>query len=406
MPERSVSREVARRFLLGRQGLWPGRRWRGLAGTETAMRTMGNLQLDPLQVVARIQDLALASRVVDYRIDDWARLTHEQRKFFEWGGWLAVRPMEELPYYRALMRRSVEHEWLVWILRDHAETVEEMRRHLQDRSEVGNRQFAMGDRTRVDSYRGRKDSSVALHYLWRIGEAMVTRRTATFERLYARTEAVAPKRFLRPTADEAAEDFLLLKSVRTAGFSKLNGARGVIEREVTRRELNEWRDRQLGAGTLTEVEIEGLRGRWLMPARELPTIRALERGRLPRTWHPLEATTTDEVTFLSPLDPVIHDRERTRALWGFDYKWGVYDKVEKRKFGYYDLPILWGDRLVARADMKLDRPTSTLQVLGLWFEDDATRDDELFRAALDRGLDRLRALVGATKIDGMDESWR
>jgi len=101
-----VSREVARRFLLGRQGLWPGRRWRGLDGTNRAMRAMGDLQLDPLRVVARAQDLALASRVLDYREDDWARLTHERRKFFEWGGWLAVRPMEELPHYRVLMRRS------------------------------------------------------------------------------------------------------------------------------------------------------------------------------------------------------------------------------------------------------------------------------------------------------------
>ena len=92
-----VSREVARRFLLGRQGLWPGRRWRGLAGTDRAMRAMGDLQLDPLRVVARAQDLALASRVLDYREADWARLTYERRRFFEWGGWLAVRPIEELP---------------------------------------------------------------------------------------------------------------------------------------------------------------------------------------------------------------------------------------------------------------------------------------------------------------------
>jgi uncharacterized protein len=100
-----ISRDVARRFLLGRQGLWPGRRWRGIRGTEAAMRAMGNVQLDPLRIVARVQDLALASRVIGYREDDWARLTHEKRRFFEWGGWLAVRPMDELPYYRTLMTR-------------------------------------------------------------------------------------------------------------------------------------------------------------------------------------------------------------------------------------------------------------------------------------------------------------
>ena len=398
-PTLGVSREVARRFLLGRSGLWPGRRWRGLDGTDTAMRAMGNLQLDPLAVVARAQDLALASRVLDYRIDDWAILTHERRAFFEWGGWLAVRPMEELPYYRVLMARSVGHEWLRWINDDHAATVEEMRRELRTGRQVGNRDFAMGERTRVLSYRGRKDSSVALHYLWRIGEAMVARRTPTFERIYARTAAVAPKRHLRTMSDAEAEDFLLLKQVRAAGFSKLNGARNTLERTVTRRELDAWRDRQLDAGTIVEVEVEGLSGRRLMLARDMPTLTQLARGRQPRGWLPLETTTEEEVTFLSPLDPVIHDRDRTRALWGFDYKWGVYDKLEKRTYGYYDLPILWGDRLVGRADLKLDRRAKTLNVLGFWLEDEATRDDPAWQPALGRAFARLAGLVGATPPD-------
>ena len=103
-----ISRQTARRFVLGRQGLWPGRRWQGLRGTETAMRTMEHLQLDPLAIIARAQDLMLASRVMDYAVDDWAVLTYERRRFFEWGGWLAVRPMAELPHWRVRMRRERE----------------------------------------------------------------------------------------------------------------------------------------------------------------------------------------------------------------------------------------------------------------------------------------------------------
>lgn len=89
----------------------------------------------------------------------------------------------------------------------------------------------------------------------------------------------------------------------------------------------------------------------------------------------------------SPLDPVIHDRERTRRIFDFDYKWEVYDKPEKRKFGYYTFPILWGDRIVARMDAALDRISRTLVIKGLWFEDEglarsgATRDPG--RKALD-----------------------
>jgi hypothetical protein len=359
------------------------------------MRAMGDLQLDPLRVIARAQDLALGSRVLDYREDDWAHLTYERRKFFEWGGWLAVRAIEELPYYRVFMRRSQTDWWGKWVLAEHSPAIEEMRDVIRTRREVANRHFAIGERQRVDSYRGRKDSSVALHYLWRIGEAMVVRRTPTFERVYARTEAVAPKRHLADVPDHEAEDFILLKEVRKDGFTKLNGMNGVLRRDVTRREIDGWIDRQLAAGGLIELDVEGWPGRRVAVAAEAPILETLARGRVPRGWAPLETSTSDEVTFLSPLDPTIHDRERTRRLWDFDYKWGVYDKVEKRKFGYYDLPILWGDRLVGRADLKLDRATGRLQVLGLWLDDDATRDDPAFHAAYDRGLERLRGIAPA-----------
>jgi len=388
-----VSREVARRFLLGRQGLWPGRRWRGLAGTERAMRTMGNLQLDPLRMIARAQDLALGSRVLGYREDDWARLTYERRKFFEWGGWLAVRPIEELPYYRVLMERTRADWWGSWITGEHGRAVEEMQVLLPKRGELANRHFSMSERTRVDSYRGRKDSSIALHFLWRIGEAMVTRRTATFERVYAPSAAVAPARFLRAASESEADDFLLLKMVRSSGFSKFSLPGRSLQREVRPAEITAWRDAQLADGVLVEVDVEGLKGRHVALASEVPLLRALAAGRLPRGWKPLETTTTDEVTFLSPLDPVIHDRERTRALWDFDYKWGVYDKLEKRKFGYYDLPILWGDRLVGRADMKTDRSTSAIQVLGRWLDDPALESDPAFGEAYRLGLERLGSLV-------------
>lgn len=393
-----VSREVARRFLLGRQGLWPGRRWRGLPGTERAMRAMANLQLDPLQAVARAQDLALASRVLDYHLDDWAILTHERRRFFEWGGWLAVRPIEELPYYRVLMQRTRDDWWGTWVTAEHGPAIEEMRHVLRSRGELANRHFAMGERTRVDSYRGRKDSSVALHYLWRIGEAMVIRRTPTFERVYAPSRAVVPPRFLRPAPDEAADDFLLLKMVRAAGFSKFSLPNRSLQRAVAGAEISAWRDRRIDEGVLVEVEVEGLKGRHVALAAEQPLLDTLAAGRVPRAWRPLEATTTDEVTFLSPLDPVIHDRDRTLALWDFAYKWGVYDKVENRRYGYYDLPILWGDRIVARADLKLDRSTATLQTLGFWYEEGAPREDPRFAAALERGYERLRRLVGARTI--------
>src|SRR5512133_3940960 len=136
----TIDIEIARRFILGKQGLWPGRRWRGLEGTEQAMHAMEYLQLDPLQIVARSQDIALQSRVLDYAPGMWEDVTYQQRKFFDWGAWLAVRPMDELPYWRVVMHRERDSDYgdsrIRQVGREHAEAIAEMRVILQERGVV------------------------------------------------------------------------------------------------------------------------------------------------------------------------------------------------------------------------------------------------------------------------------
>jgi uncharacterized protein YcaQ len=393
-----VSPQTARRFILGRQGLWPGRRWQGLDGTATAMRTMEDLQLDPLVVVARAHDLMLHSRVVDYAIDDWAVLTYERRQFFEWGGWLAVRPMEELPAFRVVMRRERDNQHWTDVETEHADTIHEMLRVLRERGEVSNRDFAMRDRKRVDDYRGRKDSALVLHYLWRVGEVMVTRRER-FERVYALTEAVAPAWALAEMDPETADDLLLRKQIAADGLARLTGTvKYLLRRDVPATELAERRARWLADGAAVEVKVEGWRQTQLALGADAKLLEALERGEVPPAWTPRETTTDDEATFLSPLDPV-SARGRARPLFDFDYVWEVYKPVEQRKFGYYTLPILWGDRLVGRFDPKLDRATGTLVINGFWLEDEATARDEAFLDALDRGMRRFREFLGVRKLD-------
>ncbi len=396
-----ISALTARRYVMGRGGLWPGRRWRGLDGTGTAMRTMEDLQLDPLVVVARAHDLMLHSRVADYAIDDWATLTYERREFFEWGGWLAVRPMDELPYFRVLMRRERAQPRWVEFEREHHDAIVEMRDLLRSGRELSNRSFDMSDRTRVDHYRGRKDSAVALHYLWRVGEAMVARRER-FERVYALTEAVAPASALREVDETEAEDVLARKAVAADGLTRLNGIGSIYTygHKATPAQLEDWRRRWLTDGSLVEVRVEGWRAVQVALGADAGLLADLEAGRVPADWAPLETTTDEEATFLSPLDPV-SARGRAKPLFGFDYVWEVYKPVEKRSFGYYTMPILWGDRLVGRFDPKLDRTTGTLVINGLWLEDDALARDPAFGDALVAGM---RRFVGLLEAKGLDVS--
>ncbi|MDQ3830831.1 MAG: winged helix DNA-binding domain-containing protein, partial [Candidatus Tectomicrobia bacterium] len=124
---------------------------------------------------------------------------------------------------------------------------------------------------------------------------------------------------------------------------------------------------------------------------------AVNDGQVPAAWRPLETTTQEEVVFLAPLETVSAGG-RAQALFGFEYIWEVYKPAAKRRWGYYTLPILYGDRLVARLDPKLDRATATLIINGFWLEEQQLGKDPEFMEALARGLTRLAKFVRARRV--------
>ncbi len=151
-------------------------------------------------------------------------------------------------------------------------------------------------------------------------------------------------------------------------------------------------------GDLIAVQVEGWKAVHYALGSDAEALRVVSAGCVPQSWTPLETTTTDEVVFLSPLDPV-SARGRAKVLFGFDYVWEVYKPEQQRTFGYYTLPVLWGDRLVARFDSKLDRTTNTCVILGLWLEEEALSNDEAFAEALARGFARFITFLGASRLD-------
>jgi uncharacterized protein YcaQ len=397
----TINSDVARRFILGKQGLWPGRRWRGIKGAEQAMRAMEYLQLDPLQIIARSQDIALHSRVLDYAPGMWEDVTYQQRKFFDWGGWLAVRPMDELPFWRVVMRRERDGDYgdarIHRTAREHADAIVEMRAILHERGTVSNRDFKMATRTRTQSYRGRKDSALALYYLWRTGEVM-THHRENFERVYALTETVAPTHLICESDEAEVDRFLIQKGISFHGLSRLKRRVMRFTSAASRTAAKKLLGAMLADGDIIEVQVEGWKAKHYALGSDAEVLHDLSAGRVPEAWTPLETSTTKEAVFLAPLDPV-SARGRAKVLFGFDYVWEVYKPKHKRKFGYYTLPILWGDRLVARFDSKLDRTTHTFVILGLWLEDEALGKDEAFAEALARGLARFVTFLGASKLD-------
>ena len=367
-----------------------------------AMRAMEYLQLAPLQIIARSHDITLHSRVLDYKPGLWEDAAYQQRKFFDWGGWLAARPMDELPYWRVVMRRERDGDpgcdgRIRKMGIDHADAIAEMRTILRERGTVNNRDFEMATRTRTQSYRGRKDSALALYYLWRTGEVM-THHRENFERVYALAEAVAPPDLLYESSETAADCFLIKKEISFSGLTRLNRAQDSYFRGVPFSQAKQVSEALLAEGEIIEVQVEGWKQTHYALGSDAGLLQDLSAGRVPEAWAPLETTTTQEVVFLAPLDPV-SARGRAKVIFGFDYAWEAYKAEDQRKFGYYTLPVLWGDRLVARFDSKLDRTTDTFVILGLWLEDEALGTDEAFAQALACGFARFVTFLGASKLD-------
>ena len=194
--------------------------------------------------------------------------------------------------------------------------------------------------------------------------------------MYALTEAVAPPELLRESDPDVADDYLMTKLVGADGLAPMRTVGNFMRRKVTPAEMVAWRQRKLDAGELIEVRVEGWRAPQVAVAADEPLIRDLLDGRTPSTWQPLGPTTEEEATFLAPLDPV-SARGRATSLFGFEYIWEIYKPVEQRRWGAYTLPVLWGDRLVARFDARMDRSTATVVVNGMWLEDEALATDDV-----------------------------
>jgi uncharacterized protein YcaQ len=396
----TISKTTQRRFVLGKQGLWPGRRFASDEGVTAALHQMKALQLDPLNVIARSHDIALWGRVLDYSPEHLYQVAYGERRFFDYGGSLFFYPMSELPYWRLHMRRRGEHgRWGPDFAREHAKTLDYLRDELRTNGPRGNRDFKGAPVS--GNYRGRKDTSIALYYLWLTGETMIHHREG-FDRYYDLRERVAPPEYNYAASDQEAEEFFEPKTISFLGLMRekrwRNSFSDDIWRKVNPEEAKERLSKLYEEKIIAPVSIEGSKERWIALTEDLSLLESLETGKIPSAWKPLGSTTQDEVAFLAPLE-IVSARGRAKQVFDFEYVWEVYKPVEQRRWGYYVLPILYGDDLVARLDPKLDRTTMTLYINGFWLEEDAPVDDPAFADALGKGLARFASFVEARRVN-------
>jgi uncharacterized protein YcaQ len=393
----TISQQTHRRFILGKQGLWPGRRWAGKEGTAQALCGIEAVQMDPVSVVAQSHDIVLWGRVLDYRPEYLQSVCYEDRQFFDYGGALYIYPMTELPYWRVAMERHKHGgRWADFAAANPA-VVDKVKQELRERGPLRKRDVAG---SKVDAYRAGKDSGLALHSLWLAGELMTHHRLGK-ERVYDFLENVAPDHLHHSATVAESESFFAIKTIALSGLvtqrSFRNGWRGLIGRAVdvaeSRAKLAVLND----TGRVTAIQVEGEKEAGYVLTTDIPILETLQSNQIPAEWLPLQATTEEEVTFLSPLD-YVSARKRAAGLFGFDYIWEIYKPADTRKYGPYTLPILYGDRLVARMDVRLDRKNKTLHINGFWPEAWFEPDDA-FGAAFRKSRARFATFLGAEDVN-------
>ena len=388
-----LSADDARRFLVRRHLLAPPRSLPAQpASVLSVVERLGSLQFDPLEVPgARNHDLVLHARIAGYRrgwCDTW--LYGTDRRLIElYNKSLNMVPMHELPHYRITWQQTgPEND--DGILREQADVAAAILSRLETDGPLSTAAFGEHSHAVDWWWAPTRASRAVMEALFVTGRIGISRREGN-RRYYDLIERlVAPDLLELRESEEDAMTHRLLSRYRAVGLTTPIGTvADFMYHTGSTADRARRTDRLVDEGRLIPVDVEGLKRTRYMIAEEEPILDAAV--------HP--ADEAPAVTFLAPLDPLVWDRGMLRELWGFDYLWEVYTPQPKRRWGYYVLPILYGDRFIGRIEPRLDRMTKTLRILGVWFEPDAAPlEDPRFIPALREALEAYRSFVGATKV--------
>jgi uncharacterized protein len=372
---------LARRIALAAQG-FADPRPTGVVDSRQLRRMTDRLavvQIDSVNVVSRSHYLPAFSRLGAYRrsvLDDFTARRHELFEF--WAHEASFLPVRLHPYLRWRMAAAEEHAWgsMVSIQRERPGYVAEVLDRVREGGPVRAGELGEARPDRPGSMWNWHAGKVALEWLFYTGVLTARARTTSFERVYDLTERVLPAAVLQtptPDPDDAVRE-LVRTAARALGVATERDLRDYfrLRPAQSRQAIAELAD----AGELLPVEVAG----WGAPAWLDPA------ARRPR-WIRARA-------LLSPFDSLVWERPRVERIFGFRYRLEIYTPAAQRVHGYYVLPFLLGDRLVARVDLKADRQAGVLRVQAAHAEDGVDRAEVAAELAAE-----LRLMAGWLELD-------
>ena len=390
-----LSNAEARRIFLARQGLSasPGRML-GKAGLLQLIHDIGFVQVDSIATVERAHHQILFSRNQTYRREHLAELLEEDGELFEnWTHDASIIPSAFFRYWKHRFRREDEtilERWRKWREPGFEEAFGETYERIASGGAVLSRELKAEDH-KSGGWWNWHPNKTALEYLWRTGKVGIARRE-NFQKVYDLVERVLPPHHHAPDVDhDAFVDWACRSALERLGFAT-HGEIAAFWALISPEEAKAWVEAHRDELRLVSVEpADGGKPRASHAFAGFPG----SLGDIPEP--------PQRLRVLSPFDPLIRDRNRTERLFGYFYRIEVFVPEPKRQYGYYVFPLLEGDRLVGRIDMKADRKAGTLDVRRLWWEPKVRTsagrmerlEAELARLAKFTGVEDVRWLEGA-----------
>ena len=362
------------------------------------IKGLGFVQLDSINTVARAHDLILFSRRQRYRPAALKKLYERDRALFEhWTHDAAVIPLDYYPQWHLRRQRDTQKlrkQWRNWRRDGFEEQFQKVLDQIRVQGPLSSADVGKGERRGSGGWWDWHPSKTALEYLWRSGALAVVGRE-NFQKRYDLSELALPAAFCDPAQmpdHNTTVDWCCAGALDRLGFATHTEI-AAFWAHLSPAEAKVWCNAELDAGRIVQIEVEGADGT-LKPA--------FARADIPQD-PALEISPTPRLRVLSPFDPALRDRKRAERLFGFNYRVEMFVPAPKRIFGYYVFPILQGDRIVGRVDMKAFRDQDTLRVHALWPEK-GVRWGKARNAAFEAELNKLLPLAGVSKVV-FEEDW-
>ncbi len=343
---------------------------------------LGSVQYDPLNPVGRNHDLVLQARVPGYRVGDWQRLAYAERFIYDaWDKQASLVLMQHWP------QRRIYHDWhQSWwnerILRAFPEAIDAVLAELRERGPLTSTAFSvqLHKPEWEGSWYGPKLTKNVLRALWHTGKVMTSGRK-NGHHIYDLSERIVPPEFYgaAPMPEPEMLQWLILLRHRAVGLLRPNASTEVWSLGVSAAARRAVIAELVQTGELIPVDVEGVRF-YALPE----VLGGLE--------HP---SSPQQLVFVAPLDQLLWDRKAVAHIFGFDYVWEVYKPPAARKWGYYVLPVFYGDRFVARFDSRVK--DGVWEFYAWFWEPDVTPDADLLSALTD-AVKGFTAYLGAEKL--------